>query len=457
MPTDLKCITHWPWRQAGFIAVVLLTLVLADQRLRFTESHTANIFFWDQWDIYNPLFKGEGWWSIFSHQHGPHRQGLGFLFTAGLAHLTGWDARGDALLTVTVTVLATSLALPLACKCGSRPGIALATIPVLFLTMRQFEAWIGPANPSHGAFPVLLLMLYGFTWFMRCQLWRLGLQVILTFFLVFTGFGLFGGVLSLVLLGLEIWHAKRTGDRRVAWRAAAAFLLVVATWLLFLWGYKSQPAVPDFQFPHERPWEYGYFSALMMASYAGVHGRLWLALTVGFILLLLLASVAVKHGLRVLRTSAGNSPASTVIFILSSFTLLYCINTAFGRVMLGWQEAPYAPRYVTLVIPGMFALYLHGETLANRYARNGWWTALILLAICSGFSLSADDRKAVEWYSENRESWRKVYLSTGSQPKADAATIPDQGYTIYPGDLSSKLSYLREHQLNLYKPDTLSR
>jgi hypothetical protein len=457
MPSHPPAPQPFPWSKLALGAVVLLTLVLVDQRLRFTAQNIANVFFSDQWDIYNPLFNGEGWWKIFSYQHGPHRQGLGFVFTAGLAHLTHWDARGDALLTVGVTGLAALLALPLARKCGARTGLALATVPVIFLTLRQFEAWVGAANPSHGAFPLLLLVLYGFTWFIPRPLWRLGLQVLLTFFLVFTGFGLFAGVLSPALLALETWRAFRQDDRRLASLTGAAGLLTVAVWILFFHGYTSQPAVPNFRFPYERPWEYGCFSAIMLASYAGLQGRPGLDLAAGFVLLFLVGGVAAWHGLRLLRSAPSAQPAHAVIFTLSAFTLLYCLGTSVGRVMLGWQDAAYAPRYVTLVIPGIFALYLHGENLAARRWRNGCWAALLLLAVWSGISLSPNDRNAVEWYRRGRETWRETYLATGSQAKTDATTSSDAGYTVHPGDLTAKLEFLRQHRLNLFKPAPFTR
>ena len=453
MPSQPPAPKPFPWSKLGFAVVILLTLTLADMRVRFTAEHTANVFFWDQWDIYNPLFDGGDWWQIFSYQHGPHRQGVGFLFTAALAHFTHWDARGDAFLVVGVTVLAALLALPLARKCGARPGLTLVTVPVIFLTLRQFESWISAANPSHGAFPILLTVLYGLACFIPRAPWRLAVLVVLTLFLVFTGFGLFAGAISPVLLALETWHAWRGKDRRHAWLAGTAFLLTVAVWLLFFHGYKSQPAAPGFHFPHERPWEYAWFSGLMLASYAGWQGHLALDVAAGLALFLVLGAVAAIHGWRLLRTGPAAAPASTVIFLLSAGTVLYCLNTAVGRVSLGWHEAPYAPRYVTLVLLGIFALFLHGETLVHRWWRHGWWLAVLVLAASSGLWLRQDDRNAVDWYAKNREKWRDAYLATGSQPKADATTSGDQGYTIYPGDLTHKLEHLRRHRLNLFKPD----
>jgi len=440
----------FPWTLLGLVAVVILTLALADHRVRFAYAHTPDVLFWDQWDLYNPLFNGEAWWKTFTYQHGPHRQGLGGLLNATLARFTGWDVRGDAVLTVLATAGAALAALPLARRCGARAGITLATVPLVFLTLRQFEAWVGPANPAHGAFPILLTLLYGLTWFVRSAPARLASQVVLTFFLVFTGFGLFAGAISPVLLALETWYAR--ADRRRALLAAAACALTLVVWALFFVGYKSQPAAPNFHFPHERPWEYLYFSGLMFASYAGLHGYGALDLAGGIALFLLVAAVAVVHGLRVIRGAPSARPESTVLLLLSAGTLLYCVNTAVGRVSLGWRDAPFAPRYIPLVVPAILALFIQAERWSTAWLRHSAWTALFALAAWSGLRLDTDDRNASEWYSRGREKWREVYLATGSQPAADAATSPDQGFTIYPADLTAKLDYLRRHRLNLFRP-----
>jgi hypothetical protein len=285
---------------------------------------------------------------------------------------------------------------------------------------------------------------------MRSAPARLGCQVLLTFFLVFTGFGLFAGAISPVLLGLEAWHAR--ADRRRALLAAGACALTVLVWALFFVGYKSQPAAPNFHFPHERPWEYLYFSGLMFSSYAGLHGSGGLELGAGIALFLLVGAVAVVHGLRVLRGAPSTRPESTVLLLLSAGTLLYCVNTAVGRVSLGWQEAPFAPRYIPLVVPAILALFIQVERWPIAGLRHAGWAALFALAAWSGLALDEGDRNAVNWYVHGREKWREVYLASGSQAAADAATSPDQNFTIYPADLSVKLDYLRRHHLNLFRP-----
>lgn len=440
------------WRNVGIGIAALLTLVLIDNRFRFVADHVPNIFFWDQWDIYTPLFNHENVWGMFSYQHGPHRQGIGFLFTAGLAWLTDWDARGDAFLTLGATITAALFAFRLATRCRARTGVFLVTIPVCFLSLRQYEAWVGPANPSHGAFPILLMMLLCLAWFIRSALPRLTLITILSFFLTFTGFGLFIAALVPVVLGLETWHHHSAGHRRSYWLTLGAMVLVLVGWGLFFLHYKDQPAVDNFRFPYEKPWEYAYFVCLMLANFVGLKGNIGLALTGGAILVGLLAALATEQGWKLVKSQGHARPATTTLFLLSSATLLFCLNTAIGRVMLGWQFAPYASRYVTLLIPGIFALYLRIEQVESNRWRNLGWAALLFASGWHGLLLTTQEQSSAERYYHGRLLWKESYLATGSQQKADAATEKALGFVIYPGDLSARLEYLRQRDLNLFKP-----
>lgn len=438
---------NFPWSRLAFGLVVLFTLTLAEQRIRFVCANTPNVLFWDQWDLYNPLFHGEGPWAMFSYQHGPHRQGLGGLATAGLATLTRWDVRGDAILTIGATALAALLALPLARRCGARGGLWLLPVPLIFLTTRQFEGWVGAPNAAHSAFPVLLTVLYGLTWFVRDWRWRLAGQVPLTLFLVFTGFGLFVGALSPVLLALETWHARRERARGAA--TAAALLLVLAIWALFFHGYHHQPAVSDFHFPHERPWEYLWFVALMFANYADLQPFHPYGLAAG-VLPLLLACIAFTRGRTLLTAAPSTQPANTVLALLAAATLLYCVNTAIGRVSLGWQEAPYASRYVTLTALGIFALYLQAESLTRPWTRLAAWAGILALMLFSGLVFSREDRNATEWYRLGRERWREACLSRPEPPTT--VPVPGGDFPIHPGDVRAKVDFLRRHRLNLFAP-----
>src|SRR5207302_75098 len=80
-------------RVAAIFAVVVLFVGLAVRQHLFVDKYAVNVFFWDQWDFYIPVFHGQGWWEIFDYQYGNHRLGIGVLISSWLAPLGGWDAR----------------------------------------------------------------------------------------------------------------------------------------------------------------------------------------------------------------------------------------------------------------------------------------------------------------------------------------------------------------------------
>lgn len=57
------------------------------------NKYSINMLFWDQWDFLGALFENKGPCELFSWQHGPHRQGIGFFLTKIVADLSGWNTR----------------------------------------------------------------------------------------------------------------------------------------------------------------------------------------------------------------------------------------------------------------------------------------------------------------------------------------------------------------------------
>lgn len=60
------------------------------------DNYAVNLLFWDQWGFYAEFFEKGSYWDIFSHQHGPHRQGIGFILAKWIADLSAWDGKIEA-------------------------------------------------------------------------------------------------------------------------------------------------------------------------------------------------------------------------------------------------------------------------------------------------------------------------------------------------------------------------
>ncbi|MEI8341403.1 MAG: hypothetical protein WCH43_07720 [Verrucomicrobiota bacterium] len=430
---------------SGFVAVVFGGLFW--RQCQFVNRYAVNMMFWDQWDFYTPIMNGN-WWRIFIHQHGPHRQGAGFLITAVLAKLSGWNSRWDAFGVSYLILLAAILAIPIARRCGVRSGFAMTAVPLLFFNIRQYEMFAGASNLSHGAMPILLLMLYCLAWFITGRVWRLAILSFLTFLLIFTGFGLFMGLITPLVLVVELAQAVRARETRHLLWVSGALLLIAFFWLIFSRGYHFEPAVAEFKFPHKRPLEYLYFMALMLANFYGVPGHGFWPMMAGGCAILGLIFICFRHAKLMLMKGIETGRENVVIFSLSAFALFYLANTAVGRVCLGLVEAPAASRYVTLLSAGGFAIFLQLGSMRSAKFANIACVAYALLLLAGTLNLRPDDWASVHWLHNGRLAWREAYLETNDERSANQRS----GFKVYPDSdvITGHLEYLRQHRLNLF-------
>ena len=435
-------------RAALYVAAVVFVL-MAFRQQAFVQRYAVDVLYWDSWDLYEPLFRHQGWWASFDQQHGPHRQGLGGLWIRFAAPRTGWNCQWDAAAVSVSLMLAVPPGVWLAWRCGVR-GWTLAAVPVAYLNTRQYQMFVALANPSHGTLPVLLLTAYCLAWFTRRTGRRLCLVVGLTFLLVFTGFGVFAGVLTPALLGVELAQAIRR-DRRRAVAVAVALAGTAAVWAAFAHGYRFDPASAKFRFPVQHPAEYLLFIAALSANYAGVGvdtvgtagpGTIALGVTVA------VAAVAVCgiRATRLVRHGVTVDRPSVAIFCLSAFGLLYAVDAAVGRTPEGWRIAA-SSRYVTLCIPTGLAVLFHLATSGPTGRRLAVGLGG-LLAVGTAVWHPGDEASA-QWARDGCLRWRAAYLVTHDQELADRLAR----FLIYPRpELGPRLEYLEANHLNLFDP-----
>ncbi len=418
----------------------------------FVDRYAVNILFWDQWDFYLPLFQNGSLWDIFDRQHGPHRQGLGLLLTSILAWTSGWNARWDAFGVSFVLMAAAALGLLLARQCGAR-GPGLIVVPLLFFNIRQYESFVGASNISHGAMPIFLFMGLCLAWFIRSEGWRVSCIGLLTFLLIFTGFGLFVGLLVPPLLMVQAILHFRHNEKASAFINMLAILGIGASWALFAWGYHFDPAVEGFRFPYEKPLEYIYFAASMLNNFHGVRGYGFLSMGLGLLTIVFLVYLAIWYGWLLLCRNFQEQKRSVVIFCLAAFVLIYCFETAIGRVFLGWKDASAASRYVVLMIPAGLAIYLHFSGLKNRVFSNGFCFVYAVFLLVGTLRLHNSDWRSIHSFSQGRLAWKTAYLATRDTGKAGELA----NFLVYPDmmQLTERLQFLEKKQLNLFNNKAL--
>jgi len=187
--------------KGGPLLVAVVFAALAFRLFRLTSQYAVNIFFWDQWDFNDAaLFEHRSLWQIFRFQHGPHRQGLGGILAALVDPWFRWDSRTEAFLATALVAIAALGMLYLKYRLFGAISWTDAAIPMIAFTPAAWEALWTTVNFAHGTLPVLLIVLYCIVWTWRNERTKYALITLLNFVTLYTGFGLFIGLLTPVLL-----------------------------------------------------------------------------------------------------------------------------------------------------------------------------------------------------------------------------------------------------------------
>lgn len=435
----------WPF---GAACTWAIAAALGLRLIRFASDYAVNLIFSDQWDFYNPLFHGEGWLGMMLYKHGPHRQGLGGLLLGIGATLSGWDFRVDSYIVVGVVVLAVPAALALVRRLHGPLRISDALIPLIILTTASFESLTVIPNPAHSAVPMLLGILVALAWTVPDARWRYGLLSLLSLALVFTGFGLFMGLLIPTLLAVEAAH--HLVRRSAAWRGPALGLLAsAASWALFFVRYQFDSASPCPIYPPSSPLSYIEFIALMFARFVGIdYGRApVLALWVGGALLVGAVGLGAWAGVRVVRVGPQAAPTDRAGALLIAYSLLFSANSAVGRVCSG-VDGGQASRYMLLMIPAFLGAYLLLRGLPFPRRRAIILAVLVLLLLPLPLPYRSDDEAAARGFAQYKQTWRACYLKKHDVSACDKKA----GIPIYPAvaPILPKLAFLEENGLNLF-------
>jgi hypothetical protein len=430
--------------------LLALSAALAVRLLLLVHRHAVNILFLDQWNFCDALAGRADWLAMFRWQHGPHRQGCGLFLSYWIAAASGWNTRAESFAIAFLIFLALGLAFVLKRTLSGRWQTADVVLPLLFLSPVLYETLIGTPNPSHGALPLLLLMAYGLAWCAPRRGMSYGLILVLNLLLTYTGFGVFVGLLTPVILAACCWRAGRAGDRLgVAW-SLAALAIALLTAASFLVGYDlEQATVPALQKRQASWWEYPQFMALLFGKFFGVQDSPW-SLVCGGGAVLIVAAVCTIHTRRWWKNE--NSP-SLVVAVFTVFSLIFALGTASGRVRLGDPGGGVASRYMIYLIPGLLGVYLHCLSLLRQAFRR---LALIGVVVAVGYGalpLHQEDAVVMRYFSQGKRAWKAAYLATSSVEEADRLShfqvYPDPAtYSVFRQDLE----YLRERKANLFKP-----
>jgi hypothetical protein len=441
-----------PYRISGpAIALIAAALTLGLRFWFFLAPYSVNVLFYDQWDLLDSFFDGNpGLAELFFHQHGPHREGLGLIADKYLYPLTRWSVDSESVMIGASIFAAMILAVLLKKRLFGRLAYSDVLIPAIFLTLTQYETVIGTPNPGYSAFPLALLMLYGLALLQGNYLLRYSLVLSINFVLIYTGMGVFAGVVTIGLfLADGYWCWRRALVVPLAAPIGGLFI-ACASLASFFVHYKFEPAVDCFG-AHPRFLDYPWFMAVMFSNFAGIRRPIAWATVVGAAVLLFAASTLVLVIRRANREAEFRKFGVTMAAMLA-FSLLFSASTAIGRACLGLPEGAHPSRYTTLLIPAFLAMYFYAVTVQPRTLR---FIALALLALFLTRGLvyihqQTEYSGSPSWYANGKRAWVNCYQGTGDIGYCDSAT----GFKIHPDAertrLKQKLDFLKRNKLNLF-------
>ena len=423
-------------------------LVVGTKFFAFIDRYSVNLFYWDHWDFENgPLFEHHSLWQIFRWQHGPHCQGFGGLVSALIDPLFHWSSRAQSFEAGILVLLASVCALWLRRRIWGKLEYFDVAIPFLFLVRNQAVSFIAGANIAHGPMPLLLVVVYCLAWTIRTPQWRYSSLVVLNFFLIYTGFGLFMGIVTLLLLVTEVYAAEAGTPQRK--QSLVALLAAAASLASFFIGYHLDSASPCLAANPHSAFPYVWFIALMFAYFAGAQGLGFVPTLLGSLMgvaLLMWFIFALKC---LMLRESRNRQRYLVIAALAGYAFLFCINTAIGRICLG-ITAGQQPRYMPYMITAFLALYLSFASIRSPQSRNLVLSGFLVFAAWCSLHLDTWTWLSARNRSRDQHAWRECYLRRESVEECDAIT----GSKIYPSPeathLQEKLQFLKQKHLNLY-------
>lgn len=440
-----------PRASSIFLGLALAATLICSWRLgRMIQEKAVNVLFWDQWDFYRPLFQGAGLWELFTHQHGPHRQGLGNWVIAGTSALSRWDSAVDSWVILGALVLATLGMIALRRLLTGHCGPSDILYPVLILNTIQYHIFIATPNIAHGALPLLLTVTFAWTWQIPGDRLRESLQAVLLFLAMFTGFAFI-----LVLVAPALWavYFLRTWDGRPR-RGWILLGGIITSILAFLPGYRwGETAGLPTSIDNPTPGQVYHFYTNLLARFSGYHPFDAAGLRVIGTLVLISSIAAVAFVLWRSRPR-GDSPRACgpdlAVLTLLATGLATAASITYGRIEGGLLPS-LASRYVPLVMPVLIGIVLAGQLLLPR--RTGAAILAVFLAFCvwRAAPLYPWQERDMGMLYTWKSTWKSAYLQTGSITTANQMA----GRPIYPNpdrvQLEDKLRFLKENRLNLFK------
>jgi len=432
--------------------VATVWVLLAGRLVRLISRYAVNLFYLDEWDLKRAtLFEQNSLWRMFTWQHGWHRLGLGPLIEKTFEPHFHWNGRVEPYALAAIVAAAAICSLWLKMRLNRSLSIFDIVISAIFFTPAQWETLYGIPIFSQGPVPFLLIVVYCLAWTCRKRALRYPLVLLINFVTIYTGFGLFLGVLTPVLLGLDYW-SQAPSTRLTRSGFIAALLIAVASLASFFPGYVPMAGVTCFSFQPSSPKSYVVFLALIEAQFFALRGTDLVPRFAGvtvLVILLISLTCAVWSLLRNNDTSGSESERTRrlIVTALVALSIASCLTIAYLRLCVG-LEAAKVSRYAVYVQIGILGLYFHLLSIRQPVKRRLLLSVLLLSVLVAALQVNRSD---MAYCRDGKLRWKSCYLQIEDIKQCNEITA----FVMYPPPeertrLHEKLEYLKKTRQNLY-------
>ena len=406
------------------------------------NTHAVNMLYLDMWGFYTAAFDDYSFWDTYTFQHGPHRQGIGFVIMRMLDQLSGWNTRVICFAIGGFLTIAAGVYLLLFRKLFGNLKFTDFLMVVLVLAPAQYQLFTNTPNISYGAMPALLIALYAWGLTIKNDFFKGSLIVILNFNLIFSAFGLFAGVLTPVLFTAECVRNLKLKKKKKAIFYAVMLAVAISSLAIFFLNYRT---TADLSGNEEISMGnilkfvsiayYNFFSATLEYPFKGLAVVIPVFI-VGF-------WCAYSWAKNLWKTPELRDDIPLITSFLVGFSLIFIVVAAVGRLPIGLDSA-YASRYLTYLIPSIIGLYVFARS-QNSPIRLILTTGMVVLIM--GASL---ERKRMRYFSDQKKTWKEQYLLQHDVELTNKTTQ----FSIHPKSetewFKERMHYLEERKLNLF-------
>ncbi|NCN26470.1 hypothetical protein GW915_02755 [bacterium] len=423
------------------------TALLGFRLFYFVHTHTANVLYMDQWDIYRGLFQDFNLWEAFRLQHGSHRQGIGALLSYGLAHLTGLSSFWEAHTMVSISILNSALAVWLLRKLIGHWHVAFALIPFLFINISSYEVYLGAPNPAHGLLPQTLALLIAACHFLKNNYLKTALLSVLLFLIMHTGYGYFMVFFYALFAFAEL--LSNIKQKKHLFLSSTFFVIIAAILGCFFINYATPMSTEEKQ-------SIGLHYLWKLPAFAtGLFSRTLGASRVNFVMLpaaLVLGSLiffSVRDYFSLLLNKKLITKERKILLILAGFSLLFTFAASFGRAP-GGIGASISSRYIPFITLGLLAFMAYWIQSKHK------WSLKVLFAFSIFFSIQelrprGRDAKSAQEFYQGKLDFKNCYLQSEDFDKCNNQV----DFYIYPpkisGRIPPRLDFLKERDWSLFK------